>query len=49
VDRKKTIFALLYVVLACPAIAQELFVNGGATLNQRVTFRGLFYLPPQRV
>ncbi len=25
---KKIIFALLFVVLACPVIAQELFVNG---------------------
>ena len=28
---KKVIFALLFVVLACPAFAQELFVNGGFT------------------
>jgi hypothetical protein len=28
---KKIIFALLFVMLACPAVAQELFINGGDT------------------
>ena len=28
---KKIIFALLLVILACPAMAQELFINGGDT------------------
>jgi hypothetical protein len=32
---KKIIFALLFVVLACPVIAQELFVNGGATRDTK--------------
>jgi hypothetical protein len=30
-DMKKTIFTLLFIILACPAMAQELFINGGAT------------------
>jgi hypothetical protein len=31
VEVKKIIFALLFVMLACPAVAQELFINGGDT------------------
>lgn len=31
VEVKKTVFAILFVILACPAMAQELFVNGGVT------------------
>ena len=31
VDMKQTIFALLFIILACPVMAQELFINGGAT------------------
>ena len=32
---KKIIFALLFVVLACPAWAQEIFVNGGVTRDAK--------------
>jgi hypothetical protein len=32
---KKLIIALLFVVLACPALAQELFVNGGVTQDTK--------------
>jgi len=35
VDRKKTIFALLFVVLACSAIAQEVYVNAGITRDAK--------------
>jgi hypothetical protein len=33
----KTVFAVLLVIMACPAIAQELFVNGGVTQDTKTS------------
>ncbi len=37
VDVTKTIFIVLLIILACPAMAQELFVNGGVTQDAKTS------------